>query len=157
MRVFFRVWEGGDTTWFRQPLKHEYLEFGSNFQWLYPTLETCQTPSFNKIMQDHRLHVVFWPSLLHRIIDCCSGQQDFQICHPFKIYGHGFLRDWPAAFFQLIRLMKCGIDMKQHKMSDSFLPSKPSSTPCLIGYGCQGWQLFLRISHPYNPPKQLII
>ena len=59
----------------------------SYLQWLRPILQTYRT-SFNKIMQDHKLHHVFWSSSIHRIFNCCLGLYDFQICHSFKISGH---------------------------------------------------------------------
>ncbi|GFW68455.1 hypothetical protein TNCV_3299971 [Trichonephila clavipes] len=42
------------------------------------------------------------------------------------------LRNWPASPLQLIRLMMCVIDLKQHGMSSPFLSSNPSSTLCLM-------------------------
>ena len=51
-----------------------------------------------------------------------------------KTSAHGLLRNWLATPFQLIWLMKCGIDLKQHGMSYPVLSSKPCSTPCLIRY-----------------------
>ena len=70
-----------------------------------------------------------------RVFDCCPGMQGLQIYHPFETCHHGLLRDWPTTPLQLIRLMKCVIDLKQFKMIYSFLSSKPSSTPWLTEYG----------------------
>ena len=61
-----------------------------------------------------------------------------QICPLLKTSCNGLLSDWPSIPLQIVWLMKCGIDLKQDKMSYPFLSSclsKPSSTPCLIGYG----------------------
>lgn len=33
------------------------------------SLETCKTPSSNKATQGHMLHVVFWPSSMHTVLD----------------------------------------------------------------------------------------
>ena len=112
-----------------------YLFLTSYVQWLCSILEACKTSSSNKIIQDHMLHVIFWSSSIHRVFEYYPGLHGLQIYHPLRTSGHVLLRDMPAAPLQLILLMKCGIDLKQHGMSDPFLSFKTSSTPRLIGYG----------------------
>ncbi|CAL1285438.1 unnamed protein product [Larinioides sclopetarius] len=84
-------------------------------------------------MQDHMLHIVFEPSSIYKVFDCCPGLHSLQICHPLETSGNGLLRDWFATPLQLIQLMMCDIDLKQHGMICPFLSSKPSLTLCLNG------------------------
>ncbi|GFX16846.1 hypothetical protein TNCV_2518241 [Trichonephila clavipes] len=84
-------------------------------------------------MQDHMLHVIFRPSSIHRVFDCCPNLHGLQICHPLKttLSPIEWVVERLANPLQQIQLMKCGIDLKQHRMSCPFLSSKPSSTVCL--------------------------
>ena len=55
---------------------------------------------WHAIMQNHMLYVTFWPSLIHRVFDCCPGQHGLQICHLLKTSGHELLRYWPGIPLQ---------------------------------------------------------
>ena len=85
-------------------------------------------------MQDHILQVVFCSSSKRRIFDWYPSLHSFQICDLLKASDHELLKNWPPIPFQLIRLMKCVIGLKQHRMSYAFFSFKPSLTPCLPGY-----------------------
>ena len=68
-----------------------HIWYQSYIQWLCPFLEAYEMPFFNKIMQDHMLHIMFWPSSVHRLFSCCPGMQSPQICHSLKISDHVLL------------------------------------------------------------------
>lgn len=71
-------------------------------KWLFLVFEACLTPFSNKIMQNHILHVVLWPSSIRSVFDCSTGLNGLQTCHRMNTSGHGLLRDWNATLFQLI-------------------------------------------------------
>ena len=49
-------------------------------------------------MQDKMLRVVFWPSAIHRVFDCCLGLHCLQICHPLKTSVMGCSGAGPPPF-----------------------------------------------------------
>ena len=78
--------------WFGQPLGtlQSYLFFGSMviwmqvdtflasyIQWLRPTLEARKMSSANKVMQNHMLHILSWPTSIYRVFDCCPDLHVF--------------------------------------------------------------------------------
>ena len=70
----------------------------SYVRWLYPILDACQKKSFNKIIHDHILCVVFWPFLIHGIFHCYPHLHGLQIWQQLKTSSHGFLRDSPPPY-----------------------------------------------------------
>ena len=114
--------------------------------------------TFKKIMLDHMLHMVLWTSSIYKVVICCPDLHGFLIFPHWKHFDIGWWETCPANSLQLIRWMKCGTDLKQHRMIYPFLSSQPSSTPSLTWYGSfslPGWQLFLLISHSCEPSNWL--
>lgn len=72
-----------------------------------PAVEACKTLSSKNVTEDHFLHVLFWPSSIHRVYVFYPGWQGLQIWQILKTSGHGLMSDWPAAPLQLI-LWWCG-------------------------------------------------
>lgn len=75
------------------------------------------------------MYVVFWPSSIHGVFDCCLGLHG--IYQRLKTSAHGLLRYWRAIPLHLW-LIKCIIYFKQHGIGCPFLSTKPCSTPYLI-------------------------
>ncbi|GFT16679.1 hypothetical protein TNCV_2284471 [Trichonephila clavipes] len=70
---------------------------------------------------------------MQRVFDCCSGQHFPYIFSPLKTSGYGLLRDWATTVLQLVQLLKCGINLKQHRIFCFYLALKPSSSQYLTG------------------------
>ncbi|GFT04636.1 hypothetical protein TNCV_334001 [Trichonephila clavipes] len=76
-------------------------------------------------------HVVFCPSLVHRVFDCYLGQRGLWICHPLKTFGLGLLKDYSATSFQLIRFRKFIIRLEAawNEMNFSVIQAEFDSMP----------------------------
>lgn len=88
-------------------------------------------------------------SIIYLACTRSSILQVLVICHELITSDHGLLRDCIATSLQLIRLIKCGIDLEYKVFSCSFQQFKRNSNPCLTGsvpFSCHGLQPFLLIS-----------
>ena len=53
----------------------------SSLIFLFKCYTSVINPFSNKIMQDHMLHSLFWPSSIHRVFDCCHCTTSRWIIH----------------------------------------------------------------------------
>lgn len=60
----------------------------SYVEWLFSVFQACQVPSFNKITQDHTLHIVFRPSSKPMVFDFFPGLHSISFCYLMKTSGH---------------------------------------------------------------------
>lgn len=61
-----------------------------------------------------------------------QASTSFRSVTHLKSSDHGLLRNWAATALQLLRLIKCGMYLKQHGMTCAYLSCKTNSTRCLI-------------------------
>lgn len=97
----------------------------SHDRWLCPIFDVSESSYFNKITQDRMLPIVYWPTWTQRVFDCCPGQHVLKISQPHENTCSCLLREWADIALRPLRLMKCSIDLKQHRMFCPYLHPSP--------------------------------
>ncbi|GFY32964.1 uncharacterized protein TNCV_2877131 [Trichonephila clavipes] len=76
--------------------------------------EPCETLRFSRIMRDCMLPVLYRPFLIRKMMGCCHRLYVHQISRQQKTSCPWLPSDWLVTICESLRLMRCGIVLKQH-------------------------------------------